>query len=145
MADSLVLDANIIVSMLYEHDSLHNDAISLVARVKAARRRAEFLDFLVLESLSVVARRSLERKVNPPNLARALVEVESWRRAGEIRQVATFQVLHFQKILAVIAEGAGKLNANDALLVVLQRAGIIDEVATFDENLAAVPGFKRFA
>ena len=145
MADPFVVDANVIVALLFEQDSLHEQAKSLRARGEAAGREAELLDFVVLEALSVIARRSLERKINPPSLPQALAQVEAWRHAGAIRPITALQPVYLEEILAVMAAGGGKLNANDAFLVVLQRLGEIDEVATFDENLAAFPGFKRFA
>ena len=37
------------------------------------------------------------------------------------------------------------LNFNDALLVVLQRNAIIDDVASFDEGFDKVDGFRRLA
>jgi hypothetical protein len=46
----------------------------------------------------------------------------------------------------IVGEKAeGKLNFNDALLVVLQRAGIIEEVAAFDTPLASQAGFRAFS
>jgi len=48
-------------------------------------------------------------------------------------------------MFSTVAAGSGKLSANDAFILVLQRVGVLGDVATFDENLAAQPGFRRFA
>lgn len=48
-------------------------------------------------------------------------------------------------VLSVIAESAGALNANDALLVVLEREGAIDSLASFDSGFDAVAGFRRMS
>jgi predicted nucleic acid-binding protein len=45
--------------------------------------------------------------------------------------------------LEVIEASAGRLNFNDALLVVLQREGTIGEVASFDTGFDAVQEFHR--
>jgi predicted nucleic acid-binding protein len=37
----------------------------------------------------------------------------------------------------------GRLSFNDALLVVLQRERVIDEIATFDSGFDSIPGFRR--
>jgi predicted nucleic acid-binding protein len=103
------------------------------------------LDFLLLEALSVLGRRARERKTLPPNFDECVERAKEWRAASAIRDVSHLFAVHWSEVLEVMASTGGKLNANDALLVALQRAGVIDDVATFDENLAAFPGFKRFA
>ena len=51
----------------------------------------------------------------------------------------------YPSILDVIGQSGGKLNFNDAALVVLQQQGIIGDVATFDTTLASQPGFRTIA
>jgi predicted nucleic acid-binding protein len=46
-------------------------------------------------------------------------------------------------VLDVVQETGGKVNVNDALLVVLQREGSIGEVASFDQKLDTASGFRR--
>jgi hypothetical protein len=48
-------------------------------------------------------------------------------------------------VLNVIGQFGGKLNFNDAALVVLQERGLIGEVATFDASLAAHPDFRSIS
>jgi predicted nucleic acid-binding protein len=46
-------------------------------------------------------------------------------------------------VLNVIAESGGALNSNDALLVVLERDGAIENLASFDSGFDDVEGFRR--
>jgi hypothetical protein len=48
-------------------------------------------------------------------------------------------------VLDIIRQSGGKLNFNEAALVVLQQHDIIGDVATFDANLASHPGFRTIA
>jgi predicted nucleic acid-binding protein len=169
MPDRVVLDANVLVAALYDNDSLHSVAMETINRIEGSSRRTVILDFLLLEALSVLGRRARERKTLPPNFDECVERAKEWRAASAIRDVSHLFAVHWSEVLEVMASTGGKLNANrsrrsphsgrspgrstecprhevnDALLVALQRAGVIDDVATFDENLAAFPGFKRFA
>jgi predicted nucleic acid-binding protein len=98
---------------------------------------------LVGEAVSVVCRRARERHGLPPNLAAALTIVRHWSQAGFIRWVAGESERIIGSILDVIQETGARLNFNDALLVVLQREGLIDEVASFDRGFDVVPDFRR--
>jgi predicted nucleic acid-binding protein len=133
------------VAALYDNDSLHSVAMETINRIEGSSRRTVILDFLLLEALSVLGRRARERKTLPPNFDECVERAKEWRAASAIRDVSHLFAVHWSEVLEVMASTGGKLNANDALLVALQRAGVIDDVATFDENLAAFPGFKRFA
>jgi predicted nucleic acid-binding protein len=48
-------------------------------------------------------------------------------------------------VLGIVEMTGGVLNFNDALLVALQRTGVIEEVASFDQGLDSAPGFRRIA
>lgn len=48
----------------------------------------------------------------------------------------------FEDVVDEAQRSGGVLNFNDAALVLLQRAGSIGEVATFDRNLAGAVGFR---
>ena len=54
---------------------------------------------------------------------------------GELAYVGSDYERLFPAILDVIDETGGKVNVNDALLVVLQREGSIGDVASFDAKL----------
>jgi predicted nucleic acid-binding protein len=139
----VVIDANVLVAVLYAGDSKHADALTLLERIDQSGRDGEMLDVLVFEALSVLARRAAERKTNPPDFARAAELVRSWISVGLVRGVAAELLARADEVLSEMKSSGGRLSANDALVVVLQRAGVIGSVATFDESLAAVPGFLR--
>lgn len=48
----------------------------------------------------------------------------------------------FEEIVDAAEDSGGILNFNDAALVLLQREGTIDDVATFDASLARTADFR---
>jgi predicted nucleic acid-binding protein len=144
MAD-VVLDANVLVGYLDANDVHHARAASLVDRVEAAGHRGVLLDVIVAEAVSVLCRRARERKANPPDLSVVLRQIRSWHDAGEIEPSSQDRPRFFGEVLDVVEATKGVLNFNDAILVVLQRDAVIDDVASFDEGFDVVPGFRRLS
>lgn len=141
----VVLDANVLVGYLDAHDVQHARASALIERLEAEGHEGVLLDVLVAEAVSVLCRRARERKSSPPNLTAVLDHIRRWHEEGEIEPGSSDVPRFFVDILNVIEESAGALNFNDALLVVLQRNAMIDDVASFDEGFDKVDGFRRLA
>jgi len=141
----VVLDANVIVALLYSADAQHQRANTLLDRLEREQHRVVLVDFLVFEALSVLCRRATERKTSPPDLKAALAHIGGWFNGGEVRFLARESERLAGDVLNVIAESEGALNANDALLVVLDRDGAIDNVASFDSGFDNVEGFRRIS
>jgi predicted nucleic acid-binding protein len=141
MAD-VVIDANVLVGLFDEHDALHIPATALLDRIHAEGHLPLVLDVLLGEAISVLCRRALERKTNPPDLGRAIDCARAWLDRGEVAFVEHDEHLS-RAAFDVIQETGGHTNMNDALLVVLQREDAIGDVVSFDEKLDAATGFRR--
>ena len=138
----IVLDANVIVALLYADDSQHQRAVQLTERLEAEGHSLVLIDFLVFEALSVLCRRAVQRKTTPPNLGAAVQTMRRWLDAGEVRFLAHECERLAGSVLDIVIETAGSLNANDALLVALQRESVIDTLATFDRGFEGVADFS---
>jgi predicted nucleic acid-binding protein len=136
MAD-VVVDANVLVGLLDENDSLFTQATALLARLDSEGHVPLVLDIILGEALSVLCRRAVERKTNPPDLARALDQARTWLARGEVAFVGHDHERLLPAAFDVLEETGGKVNVNDAILVVLQREGSIGDVASFDKKLDA--------
>lgn len=141
----VVLDANVIVALLYAADAQHQRAHALVDRLEREQHAVVLVDFLVFEALSVLCRRATERKTSPPDLQAATTVMRGWFDSGEVRFFARESERLAGDVLSVIAQSKGALNSNDALLVVLKREGAIDNLASFDAGFDAVEGFRRIS
>jgi len=138
----IVLDANVIVALLYADDSQRRRATELTARYEAEGHSLVLLDLLIFEALSVLCRRAAQRKTAPPSLAAAVQTMRSWFDAGEVRFLAHECERLVGNELDVATETAGMLNAKDTLLVALQREGVIETLATFDQGFETVANFS---
>jgi len=141
--EQVVLDANVLVGLADDNDSRAADARDLVRRLRARGVEPVLVDFLVGEALSALCRRFAERAkqgLEPDLVFARYLRAE---QNGQIRRLAAEGYARFDRVLAVVRETAGRLNVHDAMIVVLQRDSRISAVATFDEALAATPGFAR--
>lgn len=136
----VVLDANVIVALLYAADAQHARARQLIDRLEANSSTPVLVDFLVFEAISVLCRRATQRKTAPPDLDAAVQTIRGWFDSSEIRFLASEAQRLSGAILDVIAETQGQLNANDALLVALSREQSLRFLATFDVHLSRVQG-----
>lgn len=137
----VVLDANVLVGLLDPNDTLHERAVRLRGELEAAGDSPIIIDFLLEEAVSVLCRRAAQRRTNPPALARVHESVADWISSGLIETNPTGAV-SLSNVLDITFASQGRLNCNDAKLVLLQRQGLIDLVATFDVELKAVEGFE---
>jgi predicted nucleic acid-binding protein len=144
MAD-VVLDANVLVGLLDGGDALHRRARALVSRLALAGHELVLLDVCMSEALSVLCRRAEQRRHQPPDLSLVLEAWHAWHARGEIFFVTSYADGLFPEVLSVVADSGGRLNVNDALLVVLQRQEIIGDVASFDADFDTVADFRRVA
>jgi predicted nucleic acid-binding protein len=142
MMTEVVLDANVIVALLYSADAQHARARQLVERLEAGGSTPVFVDFLVFEALSVLCRRALQRKTDPPDLEIALQTIRAWFDGAEVRFLAGEAQRLSSTILDIVAETKGQLNANDAILVALSRERSLQYLATFDVQLSNVRGVQ---
>lgn len=145
MMREVVLDANVIVAWLDQSDVLASRARELMARLKAEGAWIVLLDIAVTEALSVLCRRAAQRRTSPPDVAAAISTVRAWAAQGEIRWCAREAERLISEVLAIVESTGGRLNFNDALLVELQRQGLIGELASFDTGFDAVDAFRRLA
>jgi predicted nucleic acid-binding protein len=143
MAREVTLDANVIVAQLDGADVLAQRAQAHGRRLRGEGADLVLLDVLVGEAVSVLCRRARERRSGEPDLLAALTIVRGWAHAGSIRWVAGQAERVVGPVLDVVQETGGRLNFNDGLLVVLQREGLVDEVASFDRDFDLVQDFRR--
>ena len=125
VAEEVVLDANVLVALADDRDALHVRARGLYARLEAQGALFVLADFLVAEFLSVIARRAHDRDAWGVEHDVILARYIAAESAGEIRPLAAQGYTRFASVLEVLRATAGRLNAHDAMIVVLQRDEII--------------------
>ena len=137
-----VLDANVLVAWIDSADSLHTRAHDLMAQLEQDGADPVLLDVLVAEAVSVLCRRLRERRQRG-DLAALLAEFRRRIDPTTIQWVGAEAERMYERILDQVAATEGRLNFNDAFLVLLQKDGRVGPVATFDAGFDAVLGFLR--
>lgn len=165
--EAVVLDANVLVALVDDTDLTHSRAVQLYRKLSERGATFALVDFLLGEALSVIARRSNDtfsrelrarrralggaaQGLGTPELAppwgveedNVVGRYVAAIRDGEVRPLAVEGYARFEEVLGLVRETKGALNVHDAMIVVLQREGLLGPVATFDAALAAVRGFR---
>jgi hypothetical protein len=78
----VILDANVVIGHLDDQDSLHDRAEALAERIRANGDTLQVIDLTLQEAISVLCRRTTQRKQNPPNLPPILQRVRVWLERG---------------------------------------------------------------
>lgn len=138
----VVLDANVLMGLLDQNDSLHERATALLAQMQGRGDQPVMLDVMVAETVSALCRRAMQRKLGPPDLGLVRDQIHAWLEAGLVTFVHDAVAELFEEIVDATEASGGVLNFNDAALVLLQREGTIGDVATFDANLAGTADFR---
>jgi predicted nucleic acid-binding protein len=148
----VALDANVLVAIWDAGDSLHGQAVALRERLQLDGHDVVLLDVCITEALSALCRRVEERARKfqrdrgtkaPPDLRVSLEQIRWWVLNAEVRWVSQSARKYFDDVLDVVEHSEGSLNFNDALLVVLHREAVIDNLASFDEDFDTIEGFPR--
>jgi predicted nucleic acid-binding protein len=137
-----VLDTNVLVAWIDAADSLHARASEYLAQIEASGTDPILLDIVVGETVSVLCRRFRERR-RLPELSTTLENLFKMLPTEAITWMVSETERLFSDILSLVSSTNGRLNFNDAFLVLLQREGRIGPIATFDTGFDTVPGFQR--
>jgi len=138
----VVLDANVLVGLLDQNDSLHQHATELLAQMQGRGDQPVMLDVMVAETVSALCRRAYAAKIVAARPRTCSRPIHAWLEAGLVTFVHDAVAELFEEIVDATEASGGILNFNDAALVLLQREGTIGDVATFDANLAGTADFR---
>ena len=140
MSVRVLVDTSFLVAQLDERDVHHQTAKSLHDLFRKREVAYIYLDCVVNETVTVLARRALERKVDPRPIIKRLrkeipAEMLDWTgpELPRLREL-TLDTLETYK---------GSLSFNDCLLVIVSQEGGIEWIASFDQSFDKVSGVKR--
>ena len=142
MADRILLDTSYLVALLDEKD-IHHKKAAAIHEILARREAAYlYLDCILNETATVLARRAVEKKADPASALRRLrreipPEVIDWTGAEWPR--------YWDAVLDGMEQSGGRLSFIDSLLVVIARETGVELLASFDRNFDLVAGLKRIS
>jgi len=129
-----------LVAQLDERDVHHQTAKALHELFRKREVAYIYLDCVVNEAVMVLARRALERKIDPRPIIRRLrkeipTEMLDWT-GPELPRL-------WERTLDTLETYKGRLSFNDCLLVIVSQEGGIEWLASFDQSFDQVSGIKR--
>ncbi len=140
MSVRVLVDTSFLIAQLDERDVHHQTATALHELFRKRDVAYIYLDCVVNEAVTVLARRALERKVDPRPIIRRLrreipTEILDWT-GPELPRL-------WERVLNTMEEYKGRLSFHDCLLVLVSKEGGIEWVASFDQSFDQVSGLKR--
>jgi len=140
MSVRILVDTSFLVAQLDERDVHHQTAKALHELFRKREVAYIYLDCVVNEAVTVLARRALERKIDPRPIIRRLrkeihTEMLDWT-GPELPRL-------WERTLDTLETYKGRLSFNDCLLVIVSQEGGIEWLASFDQSFDQVSGIKR--
>jgi predicted nucleic acid-binding protein len=140
MSVKVLVDTSFLVAQLDEQDVHHPTARALHQRFRERDVTYVHLDCVVNETVTVLARRAVTRKVDPrPVVRRLRAEIPADIVAWTGPELPRF----WERILDTLEEHRGRLSFHDCLLVLVSREGGIGWIASFDQGFDQVSGLRR--
>ncbi len=140
MSVRVLVDTSFLVAQLDERDVHHQTARALHELFRRREVAYIYLDCVVNEAVTVLARRALERKVDPKPIIRRLrreipTEMLDWT-GPELPRL-------WERSLDTLEMYKGRLSFHDCLLVLVSQEGGIEWIASFDRSFDQVKALKR--
>ncbi len=144
MTTTVIIDTNLLVALIDERDKWHTVAIALRDALLATGAQVIYLDCVIQETVSVVARRT-EEQGRSEQFAHLLDTLVLLIPQSLITWSAVVGIHLFPRVLALCREHQGRLNYNDALIALICRENDIRTIASFDADFDQVPWLVRVA
>ena len=136
------IDTNVLVAIIDARDTWHPKASALLDAVDRSHIEIIWLDCVLNETISVLARRAEEqnRSEQIPALLHSILQMITPEKitwvSSEIHNL-------YEDVVDLIRESGGKLNFHDALIALFCRASGIEMIRTFDKDFDSIPWLRR--
>jgi len=138
----VVLDTNVLVALVDSRDKWYIQARAILDALEAYDAHVMYLDCVLNETISVLARRSEEQK-RVGEFA-ALLQA-ALRQAPETSIIwASLEMYRlYSEIVALVKQTQGALNFHDALIALLCREWEVTLLLSFDKDFDSIPWLTR--
>ncbi len=140
MSEDIVIDANILVALFDSGDKWNSRANEIMSGLDG--ESVNILDFVVSEVINVLIRRLKERGESDDKVKGVVNEfIRSVK--DKITWVSGLAEFWFDEIVDVLLKSSGKLNFNDAFIVVFCKHRGIKRVVSFDKDFDEIDFIER--
>lgn len=141
---TIALDTNIVIALLNADDSTHLRAMQAYHAIKPLDAQQVIFDVVMIEALSVIARR-LEEKKRASEFNQYISKLEAFAPKDEMEWLSLRIPTLYDECLALMHETSGRLNFNDALIALGCRELGITHLMSFDTDFDYVQWLTRVA
>ena len=131
MSDRVVLDTSVLVALVDSRDKWHSVAIAIRDALKTRRIGLIYLDPVINETVSVLARRLQEQR-RTHSFGALLDIVEGLAPPERITWVSGMAQRLYPQVMTLVREQDGTLNYHDALIALACRELGFQDIASFD-------------
>jgi len=131
MSDKVVLDTSVLVALVDSRDKWHSVAIAISDALKAERIGLIYLDPVINETVSVLARRLQEQR-RTESFSGLLDIIEDLAPPERITWVSAMTQRLYPQVIALVREHDGALNFHDAVIALACRELGFEDIASFD-------------
>lgn len=146
MSEDFVIDANVLVALFDTGDKWNSRANEIMSNLggldEFSSENVNILDLVVSEVVNVLIRRLKERGESDEKVKEVISEFINSVK-GKITWVAGLVEFWFDEILDVVLKSSGKLNFNDAFIVVFCKHRGIKKLISFDRDFDEIDFIER--
>jgi predicted nucleic acid-binding protein len=137
-----VIDTNVLVGLLDEHDKWHDTAIAIRDALAGVGAELVYFDCVLNEAISVLARRTAEQR-RPDQFTALLDQLAKLIPVGDIAWASGEIQRLYDQVLGLVRNSAGKLNFHDALIALICREQGIPVLISFDRDFDQIDWLIR--
>ena len=142
MSTQFVVDTNVLVALLDNHDKWHRSAKKLIASLEARQMSVIYFDCMINETISVLARRAEEQK-RADQFPALLDELMQHVPEETITWVSVEVKRLYPEIVGLVRNTSGALNFHDALIAVFCKEIGDVGIISFDEDFDQIGWLSR--
>ena len=142
MTNRVVLDTSVLVALVDTRDKWHSAATVIKDALKAGGVGLIYLDPVINETISVLARRLQEQR-RGEQFEALLDLLESLAPPERITWVSSMTQRLYLQVMALVREHGGVLNFHDALIALACRELGFQYIASFDGGFDRLVWLKR--
>lgn len=142
MTNRVVLDTSVLVALVDTRDKWHSAATAIKDALKAGGVGLVYLDPVINETISVLARRLQEQR-RGEQFEALLDLLEGLAPPERITWVSAMTQRLYLQVIALVREHGGVLNFHDALIALACRELDFPDIASFDGRFDRIAWLHR--
>ncbi len=142
MKKQAAIDSNMLIALVDSHDKWHLKAVEIQKSFAKTTYEFLYLDCVINETISVIARRTEEQK-RSEQLFSLLDNLEKQAPADVISWLSSENRRLHQDIVKLVRESKGVLNYHDSMMALFCRENEIRYILSFDKDFDSLDWITR--